>query len=330
LRNPLPTTPPAVDAVTAGEAMVLLLAEPGTALGRAVSFRASVAGAETNVAVGLARLGHGCRWLGRVGADPFGEQVLRLLRAEGVDTSRVLADPGAPTGLLVRDSHPGRPIDVRYYRTGSAGSAWEPGDFDSGVLDGARLVHVSGITPMLGPGCRAATERLVEVAREAGAMVSIDPNVRGRLGDEHEWRDVVGPLLARADLVLAGADEVEMLTRLPVPAAVDGLLAGGVQTVVVKEADKSATAHRAGGLRWSAQPLHVRLADPVGAGDAFAAGYLSGVLDGLPPAECLRRGAAVAALAVQSPADIDGLPRREELDALLGGDCRAGGADVLR
>src|SRR4051794_12898586 len=114
------------EAITCGEAMLLMLAEPGMPLDHAVSFRRSVAGAESNVAQGLARLGHWARWIGRVGDDPVGEAVLRALRADGVDVSGAEMDPRAPTGLLLRDSHAQRAIDVQYYRSGSAASLLAP------------------------------------------------------------------------------------------------------------------------------------------------------------------------------------------------------------
>ncbi|MFG2193518.1 sugar kinase [Streptomyces sp. NPDC048639] len=297
--------------------MLLLLAEPGIPLDRAVHFRRSVAGAESNVAAGLARLGHPTRWIGRVGADPAGEAVLRELRADGIDVSYAEVDEDAPTGLLLRDSHPRRAIDVQYYRAGSAASRLAPGHLRPEALDGARLVHVSGITPMLSPTAAEATARLIELARAAGATVSFDPNVRRKLGGADDWVRTVGPLLREADLVLAGEEELELLTSRPADQAAAELLdAGRPRTIVIKRADHSATAVT-GGAQWTQRPFEVPLADPVGAGDAFAAGYLSGRLRGLSEPEALAEAACVAALVVQAPADTDGLPTAAARDRAL-------------
>ncbi|MEV5891463.1 sugar kinase [Nonomuraea fuscirosea] len=296
--------------VVCGEAMLLMLAEPGIPLERATTFRRSVAGAETNVAAGLARLGHEVRWLGRVGADPAGASVLTMLRAEGIDTRHAVTDPSAPTGLLLRDSHPARAIDVQYYRAGSAASRLEAGELTFDMVRGARIVHVTGITPMLSGSAHQATLRLLDLARQAGALVSFDPNVRLKLGAPALWRERVAPLLGRADVVLAGEDELELLQVDP--AGLDGL-------VVVKHRDKSATC---GALRQEAFPVPVT--DPVGAGDAFAAGFLSGLLRGMAYEVCLREAAAVAALVVQCATDTDGLPDRAALERALAAFTEAG------
>ncbi|MFI9591872.1 sugar kinase [Nonomuraea sp. NPDC052265] len=289
--------------VVCGEAMLLMLAEPGVPLERATVFRRSIAGAESNVAAGLARLGHDVRWLGRVGADPAGRAVLSMLRAEGVDTRHAVVDPGAPTGLLVRDSHPYRAIDVQYYRAGAAASRLTPDELTPEMMSGTKIVHITGITPMLSDSAHLATLRLLELAGQAGALISIDPNIRYKLGEPAVWRERVAPLLARADVVLAGEDELDLLQVDP--ATLPGL-------TVVKHRDKSATC---AGLRQEA--FTVPVTDPVGAGDGFAAGFLSGMLRGEPYEVCLREAAAVAALVVQCAADTDGLPDREGLDRAL-------------
>ncbi|MFJ4689573.1 sugar kinase [Streptomyces sp. NPDC088789] len=314
------------DVVVCGEAMLLMLAEPGIPLEHAVAFRRSVAGAESNVAAGLARLGHSVRWLGRVGDDPAGRTVLAQLRAQGVDCAYAVTDPDAPTGVLMRDSHPARAIDVQYLRAGSAASRLSPDELVPAHVEGARLVHITGITPMLSDAAQRATWRLVEQAHAAGATLSFDPNIRHKLGPPKRWREVVGPLLAHADMVLAGEDELELL-GVTSPAA---LLETGPGTVVVKHRDKSASCHtrEAGPCRQPA--FQVPVTDPVGAGDAFAAGFLSGLLDGCGTAERLRRAAAVAALVVQCATDTDGLPNRAGLHRALAAFTDSGAEAVIR
>ncbi|NLU65970.1 sugar kinase [Streptomyces sp. HNM0574] len=297
--------------------MLLMLAEPGIPLDRAVAFRRSVAGAESNVAQGLARLGHWARWIGRVGDDASGEAVLAQLRADGVDVSHAEMDPAAPTGLLLRDSHPARPVDVQYHRTGSAASFLGPEQVGEDALAGARVVHVSGITPMLSPSAAHATRALFERARAAGAAISFDPNVRRKLGTDHEWMRVVNPLLREADLVLAGEDELELLLGGGAEEAAKALLSlGRARTVVVKRRDLTSVAISKDG-QWTQPPFDVPVTDPVGAGDAFAAGWLSAWLRGLGPERALAEAACVAALVVQAPSDTDGLPTAAGRDRAL-------------
>jgi 2-dehydro-3-deoxygluconokinase len=314
------------EVVVCGEAMLLMLAEPGVPLEHALSFRRSIAGAESNVAAGLARLGHSVRWLGRVGDDPAGRAVLAQLRAQGVDSSYAVTDPQAPTGVLIRDSHPARAIDVQYLRAGSAASRLSRHELEPSMFEGARLVHITGITPMLSASANRATWRLVELARASGAVLSFDPNIRQKLGSPDRWREVVGPLLAHADVVLAGEDEWELL-GITHPAS---LLETGPGTVVVKHRDKSATCLTREADACRRPAFDVPVADPVGAGDAFAAGFLSGLLHGHGPDQCLRQGAAVAALVVQCPTDTDGMPDQAGLDRALAGFTGTSTETVIR
>lgn len=305
------------EAVTCGEAMLLMLAEPGVPLDRAVNFRRSVAGAESTVAAGLSRLGHGTRWLGRVGADPAGEAVLRELRADGVDVSWAVTDREAPTALLLRDSHPQRSLDTQLYRAGSAGTRLSAQDLPPEAVAGARLVHISGITPMLSPTAAQAVHRLVELARQSGAAVSFDPSVHHSLGSDHDWMRIVGPLLREADLVVAGEDELELLLGGGAEQAAKALLElGRARTVVVKRHDHSTLAVARDG-QWSHEPFGVQVTDPGGAGEAFTAGWLSAWLRRLEPERALAEAACVAALTVQSPGDTDGLPTAFARDRAL-------------
>jgi 2-dehydro-3-deoxygluconokinase len=217
---------------------------------------------------------------------------------------------------LLRDSHPARSIDVQYYRAGSAASRLRPDELGPELLLGAKALHLTGITAMLSDTAHAAVLRLLDLAAELGVPVSFDPNIRYKLAGPQRWMEVVGPLLRRADLLFTGADELAVLTGRPAEEAAAKLHADGVDTVVVKHADKSASA-LVGGRRWHRPAFTVPVVDPVGAGDAFAAGYLSAWLRGADPDEALLRAAAVAALVVQSATDTDGLPTAAHLERSL-------------
>nr|WP_278250927.1 MULTISPECIES: sugar kinase [unclassified Actinopolyspora] len=294
--------------ITFGETMGLLLAQPGLPLEHADSFRRSVAGAESNTVVGLARLGHSVGWFGRVGDDPFGHAALRALRGEGVDVSRAVVDETLPTGLLVRDAHAQRPIEVCYYRSGSAGSSLRPADVDEQWIASARSLHFTGITAALSEDARAAAEKAAHVAREAGVRVSVDPNIRRKLADGPRWRELLRPLTGYADLVLTGLDEAEEISgRSGERDAAAWFLERGAELVVLKLGSEGAWATD-GTEEWFQRAARVPVVDPVGAGDAFNAGFLSARLRGLSVPEALAEGVVVAGNVVQVAGDMDGLP----------------------
>lgn len=313
------------EVVTLGETMAALRSNSLLRLGGSLDL--SVAGAESNVAIGLARLGHRAAWIGRVGDDELGALVLRTLRAENVDVSGAVVDQSRPTGLILFERRVGDVTRVQYYRSGSAGSALDVTDLPAGLAtapaarpDGTAesvrgVLHITGITPALGAAAARATRVGAERAREAGRLVSFDVNYRARLWSRSDARAALRPLAGLAGLVFASEPELALLAADPAagPAAVaDELLGQGVRAVVVKRGTKGATAYTADGAA-SVPARAVRTVDVIGAGDAFVSGYLSAALDGLDLTGRLRRGAAVSAFAVASAGDWEGLPTRPEL-----------------
>ncbi|MEV4376900.1 sugar kinase [Streptosporangium sp. NPDC049644] len=313
-----------IDVLTVGEAMASLHGAGPLRLGGSLGL--SVAGAEANVAIGLARLGHTARWAGVIGADELGLLVLRTLRAEAVDVRAVRVDPEHPTGLLIQENRIGDVARVHYYRSGSAGSRLNPADVAAALTsDGRegsggggeagggtpRVLHVTGITPALGPEPRAAIEHAVRRARELGARVCLDVNHRARLWDSTEASAVLGGLLPYVDVLVASDGELALV----VSGGAEGALLAGVDEVVVKHGAAGAEVWTADD-RVALPARRVPVASTIGAGDAFVAGYLSGLLDGLPPAGRLDRGVTLGAFAVATHGDWHGLPTREELGLL--------------
>ncbi|MEU2778835.1 sugar kinase [Streptomyces sp. NPDC007162] len=280
------------------------------------SLRLSVAGAESNVAIGLARLGHRLRWAGRVGADELAALVLRTLRAEGVDVDHAVTDgTGRPTGLLLTEPRLGTLTRVSYYRAGSAGSAVSPADVLPALAAAPRILHLTGITPALSPAAAEAALAATTTAREAGITVCLDVNHRSRLWTADRARTALRPLLARTDLLIASEDELPLMLERPgvdEPEAVRSVLAEGGGEVVVKRGASGATAFTADGATDCAA-RQVDAVDLVGAGDAFVAGYLSGLLDGVDVPARLHRAVTTAAFAVATRGDWEGHPMRDEL-----------------
>ncbi|MEI5519343.1 sugar kinase [Streptomyces brasiliscabiei] len=305
------------EVVTFGETMAALRAQGALRLGGGLGL--SVAGAESNVAIGLARLGHRVRWAGRVGADELGALVLRTLRAEGVDIEHAVTDDtGRPTGLLLTEPRLGTLTRVSYYRAGSAGSAVSPTDVLPALAPGTRVLHLTGITPALSPSAAEAVLAAATTAREAGITVCLDVNHRSRLWTADRARTVLRPLLAHVDLLIASEDELPLVLErsgADESEAVRGVLAAGVTEVVVKRGGRGATSVTADGTTDRAA-RQVDAVDLVGAGDAFVAGYLSGLLDGADVPARLHRAVTTAAFAVATRGDWEGLPTRDEL-ALL-------------
>ncbi|MBO0826164.1 MAG: sugar kinase [Streptosporangiales bacterium] len=305
--------PDVFDVLTFGETMANLRGQGAMRLGG--TFKMTVAGAESNVAVGLARLGHRVRWAGRVGADETGALVLRTLRAEGVDVTAAGVDEDAPTGLMLLEHRTADLVRVEYHRKGSAASRIRPAALTPALADGARLLHVTGITPALSPTAADSVAAAVEHAHAHGWTVCLDVNHRPRLWSRADAARALRPLLSGVDILVASADELAIVVddeQEPEKA----LLGNGIREVVVT--DGKAGAHVVDGTGRIARPAaSVTAVDPVGAGDAFVAGYLSARLDGLPVTERLDRAVAVAGFAVATYGDWEGLPTRAEL-ALAG------------
>ncbi|MER5177392.1 sugar kinase [Streptomyces sp. NPDC002896] len=301
--------------VTVGEVLGVLSApEPGP-LALGTGLRLGIAGAESNVAVGISRLGGSATWIGRVSDDQLGELILREMRAEGV-TTVATRDP-APTSLLLKERRTSTHSRARYYRTHTAGSRLTAEDIPEHIVARAAVLHITGITPALGPGPAGAVRRAVDIAADAGVPVSLDINFRSLLWNEAEARTTLLPLLRMSDLVFAGPHEA----RLAVPDADDpealakGICDLGPAGAVIKLGVDGAYA-LLDGKQYRQPAVPVRVHDSVGAGDAFAAGYLAELLTGEPPERRLRTAALLGAFAVSTTGDWEGLPNRSEL-ALL-------------
>jgi 2-dehydro-3-deoxygluconokinase len=301
--------------VTAGETMALLVPPAPGRLRHAGSLTLSIGGAESNVAIGLSRLGVPATWVSALGDDELGELVLHRVRAEGVDTGAVRRVPDRPTGLYLREEVAGA-LRVHYYRRGSAASTLAPGAFDASLLHGAAFVHLTGITGALSPECAEFLPWAAMTAHEAGVQVSYDVNFRSRLWEPAAARAATEALLPHVDVLLVGDDEAAALWDWDAETCLERLSDSGPREVVVKLGARGCAA-TVDGERLSAPGFPVRQLDPIGAGDAFAAGYLAATVWGREPDERLRTANAMGAFCVQNLGDYEGLPSRRELTAFL-------------
>ncbi|PPF51091.1 carbohydrate kinase [Clavibacter michiganensis] len=279
-----------------GETMAVLYPAAGTVTD-AAAFHVDAGGAESNVLAHAAALGVPARWHSRLGDDALGARVLRQLAARGIDVSSVVVDPRHPTGLYVKD--PGR--GVVYHRRGSAASRLDEADADAAPFDGVAHLHLTGITAALSPEAARFLRRSVARARERGIPVSLDVNHRPALWSAGEAAPVLADVARLADVVLVGRDEAEGLwgtrTAEDVRAAFPD-----VAELVVKDAEIGCTAFE--GTRTAFEASHeVVVRDAVGAGDAFAGGYLVARMQGADLAVRLRRGHDRAALTLAHAGD---------------------------
>lgn len=298
-----------VDVVAIGETMLSVVAVDAP-LDEASTFHVTHGGAESNMCVGLVRRGLRAAWVSALGDDPPGERIARALAREGVDLRWLRRDATRPTGLMLRDTAG----TVRYQRTGSAAAALSPSDLDGVPVEAARAVFVTGITAMIGPGPGRAA---LELLRRGGGLRVVDVNLRPRLWGSDRAVELISPLIASADIVLGGEHELKAFA----PGAEDiGLaerIAGlGPREVVVKRGSEGACALDADGRWLEHAPTPGPNVDPVGAGDAFDAGYLAARLTGSTVEEALGIGAACGAAVAGRVGDTEGFPRSKATAAV--------------
>jgi len=308
----------AFDVALFGEAMMLLVADRPGPLEGAESFHKRTAGAETNVAIGLARLGLKVGWASRLGTDSMGRYLIAAMQREGIDCSHVICDASQRTGFQFK----GRVTDgsdppTEYHRKGSAASQMGPADVDEAWLRSARHLHATGVFAAISDTSLQAALKTLDVMRAAGRTISFDPNLRPTLWASADvMRHWINELASRADWVLPGVEEGLLLTGESSPEGIARFYRQhGAKLVIVKlgaagayyDSDVAGTGHVAG------FPVK-EVIDTVGAGDGFAAGVVSALLEGRPVPEAVRRGAWIGARAVQVLGDTEGLPTRAQLD----------------
>lgn len=309
---------PQVEVVTFGESMALLIAEGGKGLEYARNLEPSFGGAESNVAIGLARLGHASGWCGRLGNDPFGHRVIKAIRGEGVDVSRAELTDEAPTGLMIRENVAGK-SSVYYYRKLSAASRMRPEHLDESYIAGAKILHVTGITPALGPSCTETIAAAMDMAKRNGVKVSFDPNLRLKLWSVEEARKTLLPLAMKSDYFLPGLDELKLLYETESMDAILVKLDELPGVSVIKGGEDQTYLYNEGRLTSVPYFKAERVIDTVGAGDGFCAGFLSGLLRGYSLEEAVRLGNLIGSQVIQAVGDWEGLPTAAEIDRLLQG-----------
>lgn len=307
----------ALDVITIGEAMAMFVATETGDLAAVEHFMKRVAGAELNVATGLARLGLKVGWVSRVGKDSFGRFVLHSLAKEGIDARGVSEDSRYATGFQMKSKvENGTDPIVEYFRKGSAASHLSPEDFRAEYFASARHLHLSGVAAALSESSYALLEQAATTMKAQGKTISFDPNLRPVLWkSEAEMVEKLNRLAFQADWVLPGLKEGVILTGQQSPEGIaDFYLQRGVKAVVIKTGPDGAWYKTASGEQGAVAPVKVdNVVDTVGAGDGFAVGVISALLEGKTLQQAVQRGNKIGSLAIQVPGDSEGLPTREGL-----------------
>lgn len=306
------------EVVTLGETMACIVPEKPGNLRYAKTFGICASGAESNVAIGLSKLGHETGWWSILGQDELGAMVQNAIRSEGVDTSRVIFRREYPTGLMLKQIRVNGETAVFYYRRGSAAGSMRPEDLDASYIQSAKILHLTGITPVLSASSLETVKEAMSMAEHAGVTISFDPNIRKKLWKSKDYSDEIRRMAFRSHIVIMGVDEAEILF-------------GTREKHRILDLIFSRGNARYAGIKYGAcgaviampeeyidiPPYPCDSVDPVGAGDGFHAAFLAGVLEGRPLDICGFMAGIAGALATESSSDTEGYPSRQKMDEIL-------------
>lgn len=305
-----------------GEPMGLFIANTAGKLEDVSEFTLTTCGAEFNVAVGMKRLNNDVTYMTKLGNDPFGKKILKMMQQTGISTDEIILSGTSPTGFMFKEKAVGADPGIFYFRKGSAASTLSGSDVEKLDFSKFDIVHLTGITPALTQSCREASEMLNRKAKEHGCLFSFDPNLRPQLWPSKEiMSKYINQMAAKSDIFLPGINEAKLILGESEPEMIAGrYLDMGTKTIIIKLGSSGAYyASHNGESRYVNGYKVKEVIDTVGAGDGFAAGVLTGLREGLPIEDAVRRGCAVGAIQVMSKGDNDGLPYRDELDAFMAG-----------
>ena len=305
------------EVITLGETMVSLCPDGAGPLSYGKNFSMHIAGAESNMAIGLQKLGHATTFVSRLGKDEFGRFIRRMIQAEGGKVE-CREDEKHSTGIMFKENLNADETRVHYYRKGSAASYMEPEDVKEDWVKGAAVLHLTGITPVLSESCSRTVAHAISLAQKNGVKLSFDPNIRLKLWGDKDYKELIAGILYHAQIVMLGVEEAEKLFGLTEKEAIEKhIFSHGIcEYLAIKDGDKGAYVTD-GSNRYFIPPFECKSIDPIGAGDAFNAGFLAGILEGKSLKECGAMGGICGAYATQTIGDIEGYMDRETLERKL-------------
>ena len=309
------------EVILVGEPIVILAAQELGEIPEVDMFKRSIAGAEINVAIGLTRLNHKVSYVTKLGGDSFGEYIKKFLNHQGIDTSYITAYPEASTAFQLKGKTDDGDPEVVYFRKGSAASHLTKKDIEAISFEGVKHIHITGIPPALSESCREAVYELIKRGKEKGIFITFDPNLRPTIWESKEKMiSVINDIASKCDMILPGISEGLILTGSDDPDKIaDFYLNQGAQSVVIKIGAKGAFV-KTKDESYTVPGFKVeKVVDTVGAGDGFAVGVVSGILEDLPLRDAIVRATAIGALQVMVQGDNEGLPNHEKLENYING-----------
>ncbi|EMS69017.1 sugar kinase [Ruminiclostridium cellobioparum] len=306
------------EVLTFGESMIVFAPSQSGLLRYINNYEAKFAGAESNTAIGLCKLGHTARWFSRIGNDELGQYILYKIRAEGVDVDNVIIDNEHPTGIMIKELSGSGQTRVYYYRSGSAASYLSPTDLPPELFENVKILHVTGITPILSDSCHSLTTSAIKTARQKGIKVSFDPNIRKKLWNNSDHSEMIRGLIHNSNIVTLGLEEAEILYGNKNFEHLNEILfrSPHLEYLAIKNGAEGAFVSD-GKTQYSIAPYPCNCIDSIGAGDAFNAAFLAGILENRPVGECGKMAAIAGALSTETTGDTESLPTRQQLNSIL-------------
>lgn len=314
------------EVITIGEPLALFAAEGIEEIDKEIKdvdhFKKFLAGAEVNVCVGLSRLGHSSEYITKLGEDPFGMFIKESLDKENIGTKYISHTDKFFTGFELKSEVSNGDPKTFYFRKNSAAANFDVDDLENLDLKGVKHIHLTGIFLALSLSSKKASHKLIELAKENNIRITFDPNLRLPLwSSKEEMINTINDIAFKSDVVMPGVSEGLILTGSDKPEEIaDFYLNRGVKVVIVKLGTKGAFVKTKDEMHTVSGFKVDKVVDTVGAGDGFAVGVISGMLEGLSLEAAVRRGNAIGAMAVMSPGDNDGYPTREKLERFLNGE----------
>ena len=305
--------------ILAGEPMGLLIAQSEGSLDSVSGYDLAVAGAEFNVAVGVSRLGHRVTYMTKLGKDPFGQRIIHVLNENKIGNEFVAWSDTKKTGFMLKSRVSQGDPDIFCFRAGSAASTLSVEDVEKIRFDEYSHIHLTGILPALSESTRAAVNLMFDKARQAGLLITFDPNLRPQLWPSQDVMiQSINDMASKADIVLPGTAEGKILMGSDDPKKINAFYRNlGAKAVITKVGSQGAYVTTAT-EEYLVPGFKVdKVVDTVGAGDGFAAGVITALMEGLPLKEAVRRGNGIGAIQVTSRGDNEGLPYPDQLKAFM-------------
>ena len=305
--------------ILAGEPMGLLIAQSEGTLDSVSGYDLAVAGAEFNVAVGVARLGHRVTYMTKLGNDPFGKRIIHVLNENKIGNEFVVWSDTKKTGFMLKGRVSEGDPDIFYFRAGSAASTLSVEDVEKIRFDEFSHIHLTGILPALSESTRDAVNLMFDKARTFGLLITFDPNLRPQLWPSQDIMiKSINEMAAKADIVLPGTAEGKILIGSGDPKKINAFYRNlGAKVVITKLGSKGAYVTTPTEEYLVPGYTVEKVVDTVGAGDGFAAGIITALMEGIPLKDAVQRGNAIGAIQVMSRGDNEGLPYPNQLNAFM-------------